>query len=170
MSNPTFRLYNTLTQSLETFVPQKPGAVSLYVCGLTPYANAHAGHGRCNVVFDVLARYLRARSFDVTYVRNVTDVDDKILKRARELGEDPLFFSGRMTELNLAELAACGCAKPDHEPKVSETIPEIVALIERLVARGAAYPAKTDIGTDVYFSVRNFPEYGKLSRRNVDDL
>jgi cysteinyl-tRNA synthetase len=170
MSKAAVRLYNTMTQRLEPLEPLEPGHVRVYVCGLTTYDHAHAGHARTFVAFDVLVRFLRERGYRVTYVRNVTDVDDKILKRASERGEAPLELSRRMSLVNQDELRACGCANPDAEPRVSETIPEIVALIEQLVAKGAAYPAKTDVGTDVYFAVRAFPAYGKLSHRNVDDL
>jgi len=170
MSKAPVRLYNTMTQRLEPIEPLEPGHLRVYVCGLTTYDHAHAGHARTFVAFDVLVRFLRERGYRVTYVRNVTDVDDKILKRAAERGEAPLELSKRMCLVNQDELRACGCADPDVEPKVSETIPEIIALIEQLVAKGAAYPAKTDVGTDVYFAVRAFPGYGKLSRRNLDDM
>jgi cysteinyl-tRNA synthetase len=144
--------------------------VRVYVCGLTTYDHAHAGHARTFVAFDVLVRFLRARGLRVTYVRNVTDVDDKILKRAAERGEAPLELSKRMSLVNADELHGAGCMDPDIEPRVSETIPEIVALVAELVAKGAAYPAPTETGTDVYFAVRAFPGYGKLSHRKVDDL
>jgi cysteinyl-tRNA synthetase len=164
------RLYNTMTQRLEPLQPIDPGQVKMYVCGLTTYDHAHAGHARTFVAFDVLARHLRARGYTVTYVRNVTDVDDKILKRALERGEAPLTLSKRMSEINRQELRAVGCADPDFEPKVSENIPEIVQLIETLIEKGSAYAAPTAAGTDVYFAVRAFAGYGKLSHRNVDDL
>jgi cysteinyl-tRNA synthetase len=170
MGTPSVRLYNTMTQRLEVLEPIEPGHVRLYVCGLTTYDHAHAGHARTFVAFDVLVRFLRARGYRVTFVRNVTDVDDKILKRAAERGEAPLALSRRMALVNVEELHGCGCMDPDFEPRVSETIPEIVALIEQLVTKGAAYPAKTDVGTDVYFAVRAFPGYGKLSHRQLDDL
>jgi cysteinyl-tRNA synthetase len=159
-----------MTQRLESLEPIESGHVRLYVCGLTPYDHAHAGHARTCVAFDVLVRFLRVRGYRVTYVRNVTDVDDKILKRARETGEAPLELSRRMSLANTDELRACGCSDPDFEPRVSGTIPDIVALVERLVATGAAYPAQTPTGTDVYFAVRSFPGYGKLSRRDLDEL
>ncbi|MFO0664970.1 MAG: cysteine--tRNA ligase [Polyangiaceae bacterium] len=162
--------YNTLTQRLEPFQPREAGKVSLYLCGLTTYDHAHAGHARTNTTFDVLVRHLRARGFEVTFVRNVTDVDDKILKRAKELGEEPLALSKRMGDICDGELAAIGCMKPDHEPRVSTHIPEIIALTEKLVTKGSAYVAKTPKGNDVYFSVRSFPAYGKLSKRKIDDL
>jgi cysteinyl-tRNA synthetase len=170
MSAAGVRLYNTMTQRVEALDPIEPGHVRFYVCGLTTYDHAHAGHARTFVAFDVLVRFLRARGLRVTYVRNVTDVDDKILKRALENGEPPLALSERMARVNAQELRACGCMEPDAEPKVSESIPAIVALIERLVADGAAYVAETPKGRDVYFAVRAFPAYGKLSHRNIDDL
>ena len=170
MSSGSVRLYNTMTQRLEALDPIEPGRVSVYVCGLTTYDHAHAGHARTNVAFDVLVRFLRARGYQVTYVRNVTDVDDKILKRAAERGELPLDLSRRMARVNADELRRCGCLEPDFEPRVSESIPDIVSLIEKLVASGAAYAAETDQGTDVYFAVRAFPGYGKLSHSNIDDL
>ncbi len=165
------RLYNTLTQRLEAFEPREPGKVGMYVCGITPYEpGAHAGHARCYVAFDVLARHLRARGLDVTYTRNVTDYNDNIAKRAKAAGEDPVAFSTRMWTFCEAELLALGCKKPDHEPRVSTHIAEIVALIEEIVAKGHAYVADTPKGKDVYFAVREFPPYGKLSHRNIDDL
>ena len=166
----SIRLHNTLTQKLETFEPTIPGQARVYLCGLTTYDLAHAGHARTNTTFDVLVRHLRARGYEVTFVRNVTDVDDKILKRAQETGEEPLALSARMGTLADRDLAAVGCARPDHEPRVSTHIPEIIAHIEELVARGNAYAADTEKGRDVYFSVRSFAPYGKLSHRNVDDL
>jgi cysteinyl-tRNA synthetase len=170
MSTSAIRLYNTMTHALEPLAPLEAGRVHMYVCGLTTYAHAHAGHARTYVAFDVLARFLRARGLSVTVVRNVTDVDDKILKRALELGESPLAFSRRMSDVNDDELRAIGCADPEHAPRVSETIPEIVALIEDLIAKGVAYVSEGDKGRDVYFAVRAFPAYGKLSHRDVDDL
>jgi cysteinyl-tRNA synthetase len=168
--NPGVRLYNTMTQRLEPLEPLEPGHVRIYVCGLTTYDHAHAGHARTYTAFDVLVRFLRARGFKVTFVRNVTDVDDKILKRAAELGEAPLDFSRRMSDVNDGELRAIGCLDPDQQPRVSGYIPEIVALIQLLIDKGAAYVAKTDKGNDVYFAVREYPGYGKLSHRNLDDL
>jgi cysteinyl-tRNA synthetase len=147
----------------------EPGHVKLYVCGPTPYDHAHAGNGRTFIVFDTLVRFLRVRGYRVTYVRNVTDVDDKILQRAAERGEAPLELSKRMAAINAAEFHGCGCLAPDHEPRVSENIGAIVSLVEALVAKEAAYVAPTAKGNDVYFAVRAFPAYGKLSRRLVDE-
>ncbi len=170
MSTGAVRLYNTMTQRVEPLETLEPGHVRLYVCGLTTYDHAHVGHARTFVAFDVLVRFLRARGYRVTYVRNVTDVEDKILQRALERDEPPLEFSRRMSLVNAEELRACGCLTPDAEPRVSETIGPIVALIEQLVAKEAAYVAETPKGRDVYFAVRAFPGYGKLSHRNIDDL
>ena len=164
------RLHNTLTQRLEAFEPREPGKVGMYVCGITPYDKAHAGHARVYVVFDVLARHLRARGYEVTYTRNVTDVDDKILARSKELGEEPTTFSARMWAAAEKDLLTIGCRKPEHEPRVSTHVPEIVALIESIIAAGHAYVSETPKGKDVYFHVRGFAGYGKLSRRNIDDL
>jgi len=166
----TIRLYNTLTQKLEVFEPLNPGEVKIYMCGLTTYDLAHAGHARTNVTFDVLARHFRARGYRVTFVRNVTDVDDKILNRAKERNEDPLALSKRMSDLADIDLGAIGCQKPEHEPRVSTHIPEIIDLVTKLIEKGSAYVVDTAVGKDVYFAVRSFAPYGKLSRRNLDDL
>jgi cysteinyl-tRNA synthetase len=170
MSTSTIRLYNTMTQRLEPLEPIESGHVRLYVCGLTTYDHAHAGHARTYIAFDVLVRFLKERNYRVTHVRNVTDVEDKILRRAQEKGEPPLDFSRRMSRINDEELRAIGCLEPDFAPRVSETIADVVSLIEKLVAKGVSYVANTDKGSDVYFAVRAFPGYGKLSHRNVDDL
>ena len=166
----SLRLYNTLTQQLETFEPLVPGEVRMYLCGLTTYDLAHAGHARTNTTFDVLARHLRTRGYKVTYCRNVTDVDDKIVKRAGELGEDPVAFAARMSAVGDEDLHAIGCAKPDHEPRVSDHVGEIIAMIEALIVKEHAYAVDTARGKDVYFAVRKFDGYGKLSHRNIDDL
>ena len=150
--------------------PKVPGRAQLYVCGLTTYDRAHAGHARTNTTFDVLARHLRARGFEVTYVRNVTDVDDKIMARAKERNEDPLTLSSRMSDVCDDQLRRIGCLDPTHAPRVSRSIPEITLLIEELIAKGHAYVASTPKGQDVYFAVRSWAEYGKLSRRTLDDL
>jgi cysteinyl-tRNA synthetase len=164
------RLYNTLTQKVEDFVPLTPGEVKLYVCGITTYDLAHAGHARTYTTFDVLNRFLRARGFKVTHCRNVTDVNDNIVKRARENGEDPLALSKRFSEQADRDLAAIGCMRPDVEPRVSTSMSDIIVFIERLIAKGNAYVSETPDGRDVYFEVKSFPPYGKLSRRNLDEL
>jgi len=170
MPSGSVRFYNTMSQRVEPLDPIEPGHVKVYVCGPTPYDHAHAGNGRTFIVFDTLVRFLRARGYRVTYVRNVTDVDDKILQRAAERGEAPLELSKRMAAINAEEFRGCGCLAPDHEPRVSASLGSIVALVETLVAKGAAYVAPTSKGNDVYFAVRAFPGYGKLSRRVVHDL
>jgi cysteinyl-tRNA synthetase len=168
---PELRLYNTLTRQIEPFAGREPGKVGIYLCGPTTYDVPHAGHGRGAVAFDVLVRHLRASGFEVTYVRNVTDIDDKILARAEERGEPPLELSRRMAEVYAAQIGALGCLAPTHEPRVSEHLPDVIDLVERLVAEQAAYVVNMPGGTrDVYFSVRSFPGYGKLSRRRIDDL
>ncbi|WP_437734940.1 cysteine--tRNA ligase [Sorangium sp. So ce1335] len=165
------RLHDTLTQKLAPLVPRRPGEVRMYCCGPTTYDVAHVGHGRAALAPDILVRHLRARGLRVVYVRNVTDVDDKILQRAAESGEPPMELSARMARLYRDDVAALGCLDPDVEPKVSEHIPEVVALIERLIERGAAYVVERpgDV-RDVYYAVRSFSSYGKLSKRNLDDL
>src|SRR5690349_21060181 len=165
------RLYNTLTRSTEALVSATPGKVRVYCCGPTVYDVPHAGHARSAVAFDVLVRVLRANGLEGTHVRNVTDVDDKILTRAKENGESPLDLSRRMTAIYREDMGAIGCGSPDHEPRVSDHVPQIVQLIQKLVAQGAAYEVEMPSGTrDVYFSVRKFPGYGKLSRRKIDEL
>ncbi len=164
------RLYNTLTQKVEDFVPQTPGKVKMYVCGITTYDLAHAGHARTYVTFDVLKRFLEARGFEVTYCRNVTDVDDRIVARAKENGEPPLALSRRMSDIADSDLKTLGCQHPDINPRVSTSIEDIVALIEKLIAKDHAYVTDTPVGKDVYYAVRSFPPYGKLSRRNLEEL
>ncbi len=165
------RLYNTLTAQLTPLVPKHPGKVGIYTCGPTTYDVAHVGHARAAIAPDVLVRFLRFRGLEVRYVRNITDVDDKILHRAEREGVSPLDLSARMAKLYQDDVRAIGCADPDVEPKVSDNIPEIVALIEQLIAHGAAYEVKMASGArDVYYSVRAFPGYGKLSKRNVDEM
>ncbi len=165
------RLYDTLTARLTPLVPKHPGKVGVYTCGPTTYDVAHVGHARAAIAPDVLVRFLRFRGLEVVYVRNITDVDDKILHRAERDGMAPLELSDRMAKLYQEDVRAIGCADPDVEPKVSEHIAEIVALIERLVAGGAAYEVRMASGArDIYYSVRAFPGYGKLSKRNVDEM
>jgi cysteinyl-tRNA synthetase len=164
-------LYNTLTRQTEAFVSAQPGAARMYVCGMTVYDYAHVGNARSAVAFDVLFRHLEASGYRVTFVRNITDVDDKIIERAEKNGESPLELSGRMALTYQADMRELGCADPSYEPKVSAYIPEIVELIGKLVERGHAYAvARPDGPNDVYFSVKSYPPYGKLSRRNLGEL
>jgi len=165
------RLYNTLTRQLEPLEPRTPGKVGIYCCGPTVYDVPHAGHARPAVAFDVLVRHLRMKGLEVEYVRNITDVDDKILQRAKETGVSPTALSSQMAQIYEETYRAIGCLDPSHQPKVSDHIPDVVALIERLVERKAAYVVERGDGrTDVYFSVRSFEGYGKLSRRRIDEL
>ncbi|MCZ7678319.1 MAG: cysteine--tRNA ligase [Sandaracinaceae bacterium] len=161
-----FRLSNTLTRTVEDFRPREPGKVGLYVCGMTVYDDAHVGHARAMVTFDMVTRYLRHRGWDVTFVRNYTDVDDKIIDRALERGEDPLALANRYIASFEEDVANLGLLKPSYEPRVTQTIPEIQALIQRLIDRGCAYESEGS----VWFAVQAFPEYGKLSGQKVEDM
>src|SRR5512142_2662619 len=160
-------IHDTLTAEKRELVPLEPGKIRFYACGPTVYDCSHVGHARRSVVWDVVVRHLRARGYDVRYVRNFTDVDDKIIKRANERGEDPIALADRFARSFDEDMAALGNLPPDVAPRVSAHIPQIVALIERLVARGFAYAPGNG---DVYYSVRKFPEYGRLAKRNLDDL
>jgi cysteinyl-tRNA synthetase len=160
-------LYDTLTGAKRELVTTEPGKVRFYACGPTVYDSAHVGHGRSYVVWDVVVRHLRARGYEVTYVRNFTDVDDKIIKRANERGEDPVALAAAYAREFDEDMDALGNVRPDAAPRVSDHVPQIVAMIEALVGKGSAYAAANG---DVYFSVRSFPEYGRLSKRNLDDL
>jgi cysteinyl-tRNA synthetase len=161
-----FRLYNTLSRSVESFTPIEAGRVSLYVCGMTVYDHAHVGHARAMVVFDTFVRYLRHRGWQVTFVRNYTDVDDKIIARANERGIDPFELAQHHIDVFRRETQELGLLTPDAEPRVTERIPEIQALIARLVERGHAY---AEAGS-VWFDVKTDPDYGKLSNQKVDEL
>src|SRR5690242_4578994 len=171
MSDIHLRLHDTLTARLVPLVPRHPGAVGVYTCGPTTYDVAHVGHARAALAPDILVRHLKAQGVRVTYARNVTDVDDKILKRAAENKETPPELSARMTKLYQEDMAALGCLPPTVEPRVSEHIPEIIQLIERLIQVGAAYVVTLSSGVrDVYYAVRTFNGYGKLSKRQIEDL
>src|SRR5512136_2243745 len=161
------QIHDTLAGEKVELRPIVPGKVGLYACGPTVYDHAHLGHARCYVVWDVVVRHLRSRGLEVRYVRNFTDVDDKIIARANERGEDPVALAARFADSFLEDMDAVGCLRPDVAPRVSGSIRGIVALIERLVARGFAYAPGNG---DVYYAVRKFPAYGQLSRRNLDDL
>lgn len=161
------RIYNTLTQKKEEFQPIEPGKVSMYVCGMTVYDYCHLGHGRVLVAFDVISRYLRHRGYDVHYVRNVTDIDDKILRRADENGEVYTALTERMIDAMHEDEARLGVQSPNEEPRATAFISEIISMIETLIDGGNAYAA--DNG-DVYFSVESFADYGKLSKKKLEDL
>jgi len=161
------RIYNTLTQQKETFRPLEPGKVRMYVCGMTVYDYCHLGHARVLVAFDVVTRYLRHRGYDVHYVRNITDIDDKILRRAAENGESYTDLTERMIQAMHEDEARLGVIPPTEEPRATAYIGDIIAMIEKLVAGGHAYAA--DNG-DVYFAVDSFSDYGKLSKKKLEDL
>jgi cysteinyl-tRNA synthetase len=161
-----FRLYNTLSRSVDDFTPLQPGHVGLYVCGMTVYDLCHAGHARAMVIFDTFVRYLRHREWSVKFVRNFTDVDDKIIRRAAELGMEPLELAQQQIDYFHADVAALGLAAPDEEPRVSTSIDDIISLVERLVENGKAYPADGS----VWYDVRSFENYGTLSGQKIDEL
>ncbi len=158
------QIYNTLTRQKEEFVPREPGKASMYVCGVTPYAPAHVGHGRSAVVFDVVRRWLAYRGYEVTYVMNVTDIEDKIIAASQGEGREWREVADEYTETYLDELRALAVLPPTAMPKASEHVGEIVALVQRLVDSGHAYA----LDGDVAFHVASFPEYGRLSRRDLD--
>jgi len=161
------KIYNTLVREKQDFVPIEPGKVRMYVCGMTVYDYCHLGHARVLVIFDMVQRWLRASGFDVTYVRNITDIDDKIIKRANENKETIGELTNRFIAFMDEDAAALGVEKPDFEPRATEYIPQMLSLIGQLETNGLAYKA-TD--GDVNFSVRKFPGYGKLSGKSLDDL
>ncbi|RCV86714.1 cysteine--tRNA ligase [Billgrantia montanilacus] len=161
------QIYNTLTRRKETFTPIEPGRVRMYVCGMTVYDYCHLGHARVMVAFDVVTRYLRWRGLDVTYVRNITDIDDKILKRADENGESIGALTERMIAAMHEDEARLFVLRPDHEPRATGHVAEIIAMIETLIDKGYAYAASNG---DVYYRVRKFEGYGKLNNRDLDEM
>jgi len=160
-------IYNTLTRSKQRFVALEPGKVGMYVCGMTVYDFCHLGHARVLVVFDLVCRWLRASGYQVNYVRNITDIDDKIIKRALENGEPFEQLTGRFIEAMDEDAAALGVSKPDLEPRATANIPQMLSLIGTLIDKGMAYRA--DNG-DVYFAVHKFKGYGKLSGKSLQQL
>ena len=160
-------IHNSLTKQKELFTPIEAGKVKLYVCGMTVYDFCHVGHARVMVVFDMVTHYLRASGYHVTYIRNITDIDDKIIARANENGEN----IKNLTERFIAEMHhdsdALGVSRPDQEPKVTESMVEIIKMIETLIDRGYAYTSENG---DIYYDVSEFESYGKLSGRNIDEL
>jgi cysteinyl-tRNA synthetase len=160
------RVYNTLSGEKELFVPLVPGKAGMYVCGVTVYDYCHIGHARANVVFDVIFRYLKYAGYDVTYVRNYTDIDDKIINRANREGVDYRTIADRYIQAFDEDMDKLGLARPTAEPKATDHIGGIVAIIEALVAKGHAYASDGD----VYFAVETWPEYLKLSGRNLEEM
>lgn len=163
----SLRIYNTLSRALEPFTPLEPGHVRMYVCGMTVYDLCHLGHARAMVAFDVVQRWLKASGYRVTYVRNVTDIDDKIIKRALDNGETIHALTERMIEALHEDADALGIERPDHEPRATDYVPQMLGLIERLEQKGLAYRASNG---DVNYAVRKFPGYGKLSGKSLDEL
>ncbi|GAA03664.1 MULTISPECIES: cysteine--tRNA ligase [Photobacterium] len=161
------KIYNSLTRQKEAFTPIQPGKVGMYVCGVTIYDLCHIGHGRTFVSFDVVSRYLRYSGYDLTFVRNITDIDDKIIKRAAENGESCESLTERLIGEMHADFDALGMKRPDVEPRATQFIAEIIALCERLIERGFAYVASNG---DVMFEVSKFEDYGRLSKQDLDQL
>ena len=161
------KIYNTIGREKQAFLPIDPGRVRMYVCGMTVYDYCHLGHARVMVVFDMVARWLRASDYAVTYVRNITDIDDKIIKRAAENGESMRALTDRFIAAMHEDADALGVLRPDHEPRATEFVPQMQSLIERLQHKGLAYRAASG---DVNYSVRKFDGYGKLSGKSLDEL
>src|SRR3989338_5310842 len=160
-------IYNSLTKKKEPLTPITPGQVRMYVCGMTVYDFCHLGHARVMVVFDMVVRYLRARGYQVTYIRNITDIDDKIIHRAQENGEDIGALTARFIQAMNEDATALGVLPPDSEPRATVHMPQILDMIARLMERGFAYRAKNN---DVYYHVRKFASYGKLSGKTLDEI
>ncbi len=163
----SLRIYNTLSRALVDFSPLTPGHVRMYVCGMTVYDLCHLGHARSMVAFDVVQRWLRASGHAVTYVRNITDIDDKIIRRALEGGETVRALTARMIDALHQDADALGIERPTHEPRATDYVPQMLGMIGRLQAAGLAYQAS---GGDVNFAVRRFPGYGRLSGKTLDEL
>lgn len=163
----SLKIFNTLVREKQPFIPLEPGKVRMYVCGMTVYDYCHIGHARVMVVFDLVQRWLRASGYEVTYVRNITDIDDKIIKRASESGVSISRLTQRFIDAMDEDAAALGVCKPDHEPRATAYVPQMLGLIETLEKNGLAYKAEDG---DVNYSVRDFAGYGKLSGKSLDDL
>ena len=161
------KIYNTLGRSKQEFIPLRPGAVRMYVCGMTTYDLCHVGHARFMMAFDVAYRWLKTAGYEVTYVRNITDIDDKIIKRASERNIPIHQLTEEMTRAMHEDVAALGILPPTHEPRATEHVPKMIAMISTLERRGLAYRAPNG---DVNYSVRKFPGYGKLSGKSLDQL
>ncbi len=162
-----FQLYNTLSKSKQPFTPIEAGKIRMYVCGVTVYDLCHIGHARVMVSFDVITRYLRARGWDVEYVRNITDVDDKILKRAAENGETPDQLTQRMIAAMHEDEAALSVLRPDQEPRATHHIQDIIDMVQALIDKGFAYAASNG---DVYYRVEKFESYGRLTNKVIEEL
>jgi cysteinyl-tRNA synthetase len=163
----TIKFYNSLTNQKEDFIPIREGEVGIYVCGMTVYDNCHLGHARAMMAFDILARYLRFQNYKVNFIRNITDIDDKIIERANENKETIDALTGRTIASMQEDFAMLGLELPTHEPRATDHIEGMIKMIGTLIDKGHAYHSA---GGDVFFAVRTFPEYGKLSNKNIDDL
>ncbi|MBL0420499.1 cysteine--tRNA ligase [Ramlibacter sp. AW1] len=163
----SLRIHNTLSRTLEDFAPLEPGHVRMYVCGITVYDLCHVGHARANVAFDVVQRWLRASGWRVTFVRNITDIDDKIIRRAVENGETVRQLTDRMIAEMHRDFDALGIERPQHEPRATDYVPQMLDLVRLLEGRQLAYRTG---GGDVNYAVRRFPGYGKLSGKSLDEL
>lgn len=161
------KIFNSLTKQKEEFKPIEEGKVKLYVCGMTVYDRMHIGHARSWVTFDMVVRYLRMRNYEVNFVRNITDVDDKIINYARERGENPAALAERFIQILHEDEKALHVLSADKEPRATRYIPQIIQLIEKLIKNKSAYIGQNG---DVYFDVRRFKDYGKLSNHNLDEL
>ena len=166
-TTPKIRITNTLTNRKEIFEPIQAGNVSIYACGVTVYDLCHLGHAMQAIIYDTIVRYLRHRNFQVNYVRNYTDVDDKIIDRANERGMFPLELSNEMIKACDDDLAAVGVQPANSQPKVSDYIPEIISYIQTLIEKGYAYATENG---DVYYEVRKKSDYGKLSNQKIEQL
>ena len=163
----TLRIHNTLSRELETFTPIEPDHVRMYVCGITIYDLCHVGHARMMIAFDLIYRWLKVLGYEVTYVRNVTDIDDKIIRRALERGIAIRALTDEMIVAMHTDLDALGMLRPTHEPRATEYVPQMLAMIETLEAKGLAYQSTNG---DVNYAVRRFAPYGKLSGKSIDEL
>jgi Cysteinyl-tRNA synthetase len=161
------QLHNTLSRSKVPFVPVIPGQVRMYVCGMTVYDLCHLGHARVFVVFDMVVRWLRASGYDVEYVRNITDIDDKIIRRAAENNETPAALTACFIDAMHQDERALGVLPPTHEPRATEYVAQMLAMIGQLVQKDLAYAAANG---DVYYRVRGFAGYGQLSGKSLDEL
>jgi cysteinyl-tRNA synthetase len=162
----TLKIYNTLSRKKEEFTSVEKGKVKMYVCGMTVYSDAHIGHARTYFAFDVIRRYFEYKGYKVTYVQNITDVDDKIIVAANKEGVNPLEYSRRFTNRSLEDLDNLGIRRANIYPKASETIPDMIELTKQIIKKGYGYES----GGDVYFSVEKFKDYGRLSGQKLDDL
>ncbi|MFL2724321.1 MAG: cysteine--tRNA ligase [Gammaproteobacteria bacterium] len=163
----TIKFYNSLTNQKEDFVPIREGEVGMYVCGMTVYDNCHLGHARAMMAFDILARYLRYQGYKVNFIRNITDIDDKIIERAYENKEKIENLTARTITSMQEDFLKLGLERPNKEPRATDHIEGMIKMITDLIDKGNAYHSKSG---DVFFSVRTFPEYGKLSNKNIDEL